>query len=372
MSHNPADNLGGVVAQMTLSFRPSDSQTLDFNTMVKQKLTITATVLLSVPMISHAQLITKAGTTAAQFLKIDVGGRAIGMGGAFVAAANDATSLYWNAAGIAGVERKEIHVMHANWLADTNFDFAGVVLPLGAFGTLGASVTSLSMPEMEVRTVFYPEGTGERFTAGDLAAGLSYARMLTDRFAIGFTAKYVRQHIWDMSASSVALDFGTRFTTDFHGMILGMSISNFGNKMRFEGKNTRVFYDFSDAEYGDNDKLPAYLQTDKWSLPLLFRVGVAMPVLNNEANRLMVAADATHPNDDTENLNLGVEYAFRKWIFLRAGYKALGSRDSEEGLTLGAGFDSAIFGATRLRVDYAWADWGRLSSVNRFSFALGF
>ncbi|MDZ7288531.1 MAG: PorV/PorQ family protein [candidate division KSB1 bacterium] len=343
--------------------------------MTTTKLTIPIIALLAVPITSHAQFsskITKVGTTVAQFLKIDVGGRAIGMGGAFVAAANDATSLYWNPAGIAGSERSEVHLMHADWLADTNFDFAGVVLPLGAFGTLGASVTSLSMPEMEVRTVFYPEGTGERFGAGDVATGVSYARMLTDRFAIGFTAKYIRQHIWDMSASSVALDFGTLFTTGFHGMRLGMSISNFGNKMRYEGKNTRVFYDQNPWEFGDNDKLPAHLQTDKWSLPLLFRVGIAMPVFDSEVNRLLIAADAIHPNDDNENVNLGAEYAFKKWLFLRAGFKALGSRDSEEGLTFGAGFDSAIIGSTNLRVDYAWADWGRLSSVHRFSLALRF
>jgi hypothetical protein len=347
----------------------------DIKTMMKQKLITFLMILLVLPLTLHAQFsskITKVGTTAAQFLKIDAGARAIGMGGAFVAAANDATSLYWNPAGIAGVERKEIHVMHANWLGDTDFDFAAVVLPLGEFGSFGVNVTALSMPEMEVRTVFYPEGTGEQFGAGDLAAGISYARMLTDRFAIGFTAKYIRQHIWDMSASSVALDFGTLFTTGFHGMTLGMSISNFGNKMRYEGKNTQIFYDFDPTEFGDNDKLPANLQTDKWSLPLLFRVGIAMPVWNNDTNRLMFAVDAIHPNDDTENLNLGAEYAFNKRVFLRGGFKALGSKDSEEGLTLGAGFDSSPIGATNLRVDYAWADWGRLNAVHRFSLAILF
>lgn len=343
--------------------------------MARQKLIIVFLTLLILPITSDAQFsskVTKVGTTTAQFLKIDVGARAIGMGGAFVASANDATSLYWNPAGIAAAARNEIHAMHVNWLGGTNFDFAALVLPLGDFGTVGANVTSLSVPEMEVRSVFYPEGTGERFGAGDLAAGLSYARMLTDGFAIGFTAKYIRQYVWDMSANGVALDFGTLFTTGFHGMTLGMSISNFGNKIRYEGKNTRIFYDYNPGEFGDNDKLPANLQTDKWSLPLLFRVGIALPLWDDSANRLMFAVDAIHPNDDTENLNLGAEYAVKKRLFLRAGFKALGSRDSEEGLTLGAGFDSALVANINLRLDYAWADWGRLNSVHRFSLAMLF
>jgi hypothetical protein len=332
-------------------------------------------ILLSVPVTADAQFrskITKVGTTTAQFLKIEVGARAIGMGGAFVAVANDATSLYWNPAGIALSTSNEVHLMHANWLAGTNFDFAAIVLPLGTFGSLGVSITSLSVPEMEVRTVFYPEGTGQRFGAGDLSASVSFARMLTDRFAIGFSGKYIRQHIWDMSASSVALDFGTLFHTGFRGMTLGMSISNFGNKMRYEGKNIRIFYDFNPGEFGDNDKLPAYLETDRWSLPLLFRVGIAMPVVDGRTNKLMLAVDAMHPNDDTENLNLGAEYAFNNLVFLRAGFKAVGRRDSEEGLTFGAGLRTALPGATRLHVDYAWADWGRLNSVHRFSLAILF
>ena len=42
---------------------------------------------------------TKIGTTAAQALKYNVGPRAIGMGGAFTAIADDITAVYWNPSG---------------------------------------------------------------------------------------------------------------------------------------------------------------------------------------------------------------------------------------------------------------------------------
>ena len=138
------------------------------------------------------QNISKVGTTAATFLEIGVGASATGMGGAFVTQSNDATSLYWNPAGIANLQQNQVVFNHTNWIASTNLDYAALVLPLGDLGNLGLSYTSLSMPDMAVRTVAMPEGTGEFFSAGDLAIGISYGRTITDRFSIGFTAKYIQ------------------------------------------------------------------------------------------------------------------------------------------------------------------------------------
>ncbi len=55
----------------------------------------------------EGQTLSKSGTTAAQFLKIGVGARAIGMGGAFAATADDITAMYWNPAGLARVYGRE-------------------------------------------------------------------------------------------------------------------------------------------------------------------------------------------------------------------------------------------------------------------------
>ncbi len=52
-----------------------------------------------------------------------------------------------------------------DWIADTKFDYAGLIIPLGDFGNFGFSFTSLSMDDMKVRTVEQPDGTGENFSA---------------------------------------------------------------------------------------------------------------------------------------------------------------------------------------------------------------
>ena len=331
--------------------------------------------IMIVPILTFGQIITdvsKVGKTSATFLKIEAGARAVSMGGAFVAVDNDATAIYWNPSGIARLPQTEVVFIHTKWLADINFDFVAFVLPLGMFGNLGASLTSLSMDEKKVRTVFYPDGTGEKYDAGDMAASLTYARNLTDRFSIGFNVKYIHQHIWHMASSSFAMDIGTLFTTGFNGMKIGMSISNFGNKMRLEGKDSNIYYDPDPVKYGNNDKIPAQSQTDKFDLPLIFRVGLAMDVLKGERNRLTLAIDAVHPNDNTENLNLGAEYLFNNILSLRAGYKNLFTRDSEEGFTAGAGIEYGVFGNTSMKIDFAYQDFGLLNNVQIFSLGLEF
>jgi hypothetical protein len=333
--------------------------------------------LLSIGMVLPARAqfvsnVSKAGTTAASFLEIGVGARAIGMGGAFVATASDASAIYWNPGGLARLQRPEVLFVHTQWLAGMSFDFAGVVIPLGSFGVIGGSVTALSMDELRVRTVERPQGTGEFFDAGDLALTTSYALALTDRFSIGFNAKYIRQSIWKESAEAFAVDFGTLFDTGFKGLRIGAALTNFGTEMRMMGDDMLVFYDPDPNKLGNNDQIIAELKADSWPLPLTFQGGLAMEIPHGNSSALTVAVEATHPSDNTESIHMGVEYNFRNSFFLRGGYRDLFLRDGEATFTLGAGLYLNLVGNTRVKLDYAYADFGRLENVQRFSFAVVF
>ncbi|HEX2960493.1 MAG TPA: PorV/PorQ family protein [Ignavibacteriales bacterium] len=313
-----------------------------------------------------------SGTTSGQFLKIEAGARAVAMGGAFVSRANDASAVYWNPGGIPRLEGSKAYFTHNFWLADTRHDFAAVVIKLNDMHSLAVSYTSLTMADMNVRTEVFPEGTGELFSASDYSIGLSYGLNLTDRFSIGFTGKYVGESIWHMSASAFALDVGVIYITPIEGLRMGMSVSNIGGKMTYDGSDNFVNYDFNPALTGNNDKIFAELKMDSWTLPLFFRFGISMDILKDEYNSITLSADANHPNDYGESINTGLEYGFRERVFLRAGYKSLFKKESEEGLTAGAGLVYYLTEQMPVKVDYAYADFGRLKAIHRFSVEIGF
>ena len=270
--------------------------------------------------------VTKVGTTAAGFLSIDVGAQAVSMGGAYVAVANDATAMYWNPAGIARSNQYQALFNHSKWIADISINYMGVVIPVYGLGTLGLNVTSLTMDEMERTTISSPDGTGDTFSAGSYALGVAFARSLTDRFSIGFNVKYITENIYNCSAHGLAFDVGTLFTTQFNGLQIGMSISNYGTKMQMGGRDLITQVDIDPSVSGNNENINSYLETDGYDLPLMFRVGVSMDVLKGMANsNLILAVDALHPNNDTERINVGAEYVLqftlckgcRRWSLFR-------------------------------------------------------
>jgi hypothetical protein len=329
-------------------------------------------LLTSFAYSQYSGSVSNVATTAAPFLEIGVGSRAIGMGGAFVATANDATAMYWNPAGLGRLSHPELIFIHTEWIAEINFDFAGGVIPLGQIGTLGASITTVSMDAMEVRTVDKPEGTGEFFDVNNLALMISYGFNLTDRFSIGFSTKYIHEKIWKETAQSFALDIGTLFRTGLKDMRIGAALTNFGSDMQLTGDDLLVFYDPDPYQMGNNDKIFSDLKTDKWPLPLNFQVGLAMELINSNVHRLTTAVDAMHPVNNKESIHCGMEYALREQFLLRAGYRNLFLPDSEEGLTLGAGFTQRFLNNYQVSIDYAYADFGRLQNAQRFSISLRF
>ena len=168
------------------------------------------------------------------FLLIAPGARAGGMGEAQVAVADDAYASYWNPAGLSSLKKNEILLDHQDWILDVDLDFVGASFKT-PFGTIGAAICAMYMGEMEVTTTHNPEGTGEKFSAGSIMGQLTFSRSLTDRFSFGVTAKVVRESIYNSKANGFALDLGTLYNTQIPGLTMGMSISNYGSKMRYDG-----------------------------------------------------------------------------------------------------------------------------------------
>lgn len=326
------------------------------------------------------------GTSAASFLKIGVGSRAAAMGNAYVSLANDATALFWNPAGISNIQGTQVGISYNNWILDINHSFLGITRNLGEFGVLGVSFNYLSMGEMEKTTPSEPHGTGAFFNASDMALGVAYAKNLTDRFSVGMKFKYINESISFSSASTIAVDAGTQFVTGFHGMRIGMSITNFGGKMLMQGTDQIVKAKADEVIEGVPEKT-SRLETEAWAIPLTFRFGVSMDLLKSEANLVTVSADFTDPRDVNPIGSFGFEYGFNNLLFLRGGiiyqpedYNQQRLVDDEElvlnydvKFSFGGGLNLDIPGlGSNIHLDYAYTDLGILTTVHRFSFTLGF
>ncbi|MBN1997932.1 PorV/PorQ family protein [candidate division KSB1 bacterium] len=337
-----------------------------------KKLMIAIIALLLSGSLLFADEVTKVGTTALGFLNIDVGSRAVGMGGAYVSIANDATAMFWNPAGIAKSDKMEAVFHHSDWIADINFNYIAAVLPIAGIGNFGINATALSMPDMERTTLDSPEGTGEMFSAGSMAFGVAFGRSLTDRFSIGFNVKYVNESIYHSSTDGFAFDVGTQFTTQFSGLKIGMSITNYGPKVSMAGRDMLTQVDINPNVAGNNENMNAYLKTDAFDLPLMFRVGMAIDMLKGIGNsNLILSADALHPNDDVESVNVGAEYVFNNILALRGGYTSLFAEDFEAGLSFGGGIHHQLM-SVEMSLDYAYRDFGLLENVQMFTLGLKF
>ena len=225
---------------------------------------------------------------------------------------------------------------------------------------------------MNVTTELYPEGTGEKFSASSYAFALSYARNITENFTAGISIKYISEKIFNSSANGFAVDIGTIFNTPFYGIKFSSIITNYGSKLQIAGEDLLVRHDADPTRKGNNETVDAYYKTEKFELPLKLQIGLSKDFQLFEDQRFTIAVDATHPNDNSEYVNVGGELALFDNIFcLRGGYKALFLENSQEGLTLGAGLNYAL-GILTIGIDYAFQEYDFLGDTHSFGVLLKF
>ena len=308
----------------------------------------------------------KVAQTGLQFLKIDMSTRASGMGGSYVTVNNDATSMFYNPAGLAFMKSQlDVFATNTQWAAGISYLGGGIAANLGDWGTVGASFMTADYGDDFIGTRymqgvnFSPDGldlgyieTGN-LTVGAYTIGLSYAKALTDKFTIGGQIKTNYQHLGSTvidtlggtrvnEVSGLAYDFGTIFYPGFKSFRFGMTIRNFSPEFKYEYEG--------------------------FELPLTFTIGAAMDVLDliegdEHENSLLVSIDAIHPRDYGERINIGAEYTFMKMLSLRTGYKY---NYDNEGFTAGLGFQKDI-GGIMLNIGYAYAPLKYFDAVHRIS-----
>ena len=268
-----------------------------------------------------------SGTTAANFLKLGVGARAAALGDAFTVIVDDSTSLYWNPAGLAKMEKRQFSATYNMWFAGINQGYLGIGFPLSRGGIVAGGVNYVDMGDFDGRDeAGNPTGT---FTASALNYQLGYANRLGEKLSWGVSVGGIQDTIADDSKSTYAANLGLIYKSS-ESLSLGLAVQNIGGELG-----------------GD-------------PLPFVAKIGMAY-----SWKSLLLALDIASPTDNDVYYCAGIEWWIMDGIALRAGYKT--NQDIGEGFTAGLGFDKG-----KIRFDYAYVPYGELGDTHKVLLGMNF
>jgi len=308
-------------------------------------------------------VVTKVATSAANWLKLESGARGIAMGGSQTASGIGVSAIPYNPSSITFISGdQEVYYSKVNYIADITHNTIAYGRKLTFSDYLGVHLFYLDSGPIGITTILDPDGTGEDYHVYNYALRVVYARLLTDRLRIGGSIKYIREDIYTMSMQSFMADIGSNFDTGISGIMLGMSVSNFGPDVQFHGKGLEV-------KVADSISVDETLirDTKKFPLPLVFRLGIKKDILGgaeDAVHRLTASIDGINPIDYILYWSMGTEYSWRDIGFLRAGTHI--GHDTA-GLSLGGGLKWSMFA-----VDYAYVNYGILNETHQFGISLEF
>jgi hypothetical protein len=301
----------------------------------------------------------RAGTASGTFLQIGVGARAVGLGESFVAVANDPSAVYWNPAGLASLQRREVSESHVEWPADIKYDHLTLVMPSRRLGGSIAIQLGLLSTQIQETTELAPFGTGRDFSYSDMVVGATYARRWTDKLLVGAGAKFLREDLGSQVGGPVTrailFDAGSIFYLGLGSVRIATSLTNFGSSLKPSGAYI--------SPYTGERRL-----YDGFDPPLMFRYGVAFEPVENSVQRLTTSFEVDQPADNQQTLKIGAEWSYRRSFALRTGYNF---EADELKFSAGTGF-VADFGSLHGTLDYAYTDAGFLGAIHRVSLGVRF
>jgi uncharacterized protein UPF0164 len=286
---------------------------------------------------------------AGEFLALGAGARALALGGAYVALADDATAGYWNPAGLVDVRQRQLHVMHAE-------RFAGMVahdclalaraaqrgrgfgLSLLRLGVDDIPFTELEDPSRPLSAANRPLVVATE-TSSDYALYLSYGRRLRTRLSLGASVKGIYRTVGSYSAYGFGLDLGLRLR--LHRAISVAAVVR-------DATSTPIVWNTN--------------TTDSIHPSLLLGVACTAPLAAGQLTALIASRSGGNASDagDQQPLSAGLEFAYAQ-IALRAGL-------DEGRQSFGVGLQPHA----RIQLDLAYAQHDELESIQQFSAAFRF
>lgn len=310
-------------------------------------------LILGVCIVSGETLAGSRAKYAGEFLAIGVGGRALGLGSAYVALANDVTAGYWNPAGLAHLQYPQVTFMHDERFSGlVNYDYAAAAMPLGAMSSLAFSVIRLGVDNQANTRDAWTDANGNGviesneldysrisyFNTADWALYFSYARKVDDNISYGANIKLIRRDLADASATGLGFDVGAQYAFNDR-FAVGVNIQDV----------TTTFLAWST---GTNEFITPTLKLGSAYFIDAFegRFAPAIDVDLRFENRQ--SASNAHLGPVSFDFHGGMEFNYRNILAVRAGLSDLGQ------LTAGTGIHLPKFD-----IDYSFAKFDGESQI---------
>jgi len=248
------------------------------------------------------------GSAGALFLRVGMGARASGMGEAFTAVAEDASSIYWNPAAMSPLLGTNVMLAHNEYFQSVRVEQAALTHE-AEWGTVGLSFTGLYMDDLERREDIPSAIPLGEFSVYDIAFAVAYSRYITPNLTMGISIKPIIQRIDEVDATGVAFDLGIFHVSRIKGVNFAAVLGNLGSPMKFD--------------------------QEEFALPRFVKVGASYHRdVAGIRGGVLGALDIVFPNDGDPHTHVGLEADYERRFFLRGGYKV--GYDSQ-GATFGLG-----------------------------------
>jgi hypothetical protein len=261
----------------------------------------------------------RSGQAGASELLINPWARSSGWGGANSAAVRGLESIYMNVAGTAFTSKTELIFSRSSWLkgSGVNINNFGLSQKVGETGVISLSIMAMSFGDIQITTVDLPEGGIGTFSPSLMNIGISYAKAFSNSIYGGITFKIISESISDVSAQGLAIDAGIQYVTgETDNIKFGIALKNVGPRMKFKGDGLS----FRGIIPGNDNGFTVEQRSAEFELPSLINIGAAYDFTINTNNKLTAAANFTSNSFTKDQYILGLEYKFKTYLMLRAGY----------------------------------------------------
>ncbi len=295
------------------------------------------------------------GTTSSTYLLLPLTARSASLASAFtsgLAGMNALEAGYHNPAGLVIGDGTSALFSHMNYVADIDVNFFGVAQRFGS-NSVSLAVSAWDFGDIPETTEINPEVADERtWSATYVTAGLTYARLFTDRIAAGVTTKVISETMADdLTGTTVAFDAGMTYTVGESGLRFGVSLKNFGPAMTYGGDGLNR----QGTGRGESLERTFSFTAESFELPSLLNFGVSYSREVAAGSVVTVLGNFRSNSNEADQFSGGLELSLRNMVYVRGGYQVQEDMDSNffEGWNVGAGLNLELDGNV-LSIDYAY------------------